>query len=261
MSSLQAEQGLHSLGVGLEALEQLAAAPDLGVSELARRLGVAKSTAHRILTTLTLHQLVERSADGQRYRLGQRLHELGEVVAMRNSLREQSLPLLEELRDVTGETVHIAVPSGGEVFYVERLESYQGLRFSSRVGRRMPVHCTSSGKAIAAFNPEVARVACELGFPSRTGRTIRDQSQFVRCLAETRRRGYAFSIEEAERGLSSVAAPVLDREGVARAAISVAGPTVRVIGDDIAPLAYRVLEAARRLQAQEVVWWTGSAYR
>lgn len=252
---------VQSVGTALDVLGCLADSPELGVTELARRLGVAKSTAHRLLATLCAKGLVEHCPDSAKYRLGQRLHELGEVVASRSRLRELSLPLLEGLRERTGQTVHLAVPWAGQVFYVERLESYRGAYFSSRVGRRMPSHCTSSGKAIAAFNPEHAAAACRLGFPRVTGRTIRDKATFLQCLQETRRRGYAYSVEEGSLGLSSIAAPIVDHEGTARAAISVAGPTAQIIGDDVGRVARLVLEAAARLGRQEVTWWNGVGYR
>ena len=256
-----ARRGIQSVATALELLDCLATEPDLGVAELGRRLGIAKSTAHRIVTTLCAKGYVHRVPETKSYRLGIRLHELGELVASRSRLRDHALPLLELLRNQTGETVHLAVPEGAEMFYVERLESYHGLRFSSRVSRLRPIHLTSSGKAVAAFNPVVADAACAAGFAIRTPRTIRTKQQFLRCLAETRARGYAFSIEEDEPGLSSVAAPVLDRDGIARAAISVAGPVSRVTGDDIGQMARRVQAAAQQLMNIESVWWDGSDYR
>jgi DNA-binding IclR family transcriptional regulator len=254
-------RGIRSVATALELLDCLATEPELGVAELGRRLGVAKSTAHRIVTTLCAKGYVQRVPETKSYRLGIRLHELGELVASRSQLRDHALPLLEQLRNQTGETVHLAVPEGAQMFYVERLESYQGLRFSSRVSRLRPIHLSSSGKAVAAFNPAVADAACAAGFAIRTQRTIRTKQQFLRCLAETRARGYAFSIEEDEPGLSSVAAPVLDRDGIARAAISVAGPVSRVTGDDIGQMARRVQAAAQQLTSIESVWWNGTDYR
>ena len=252
---------VQSVVTALDMLDCLAAEPELGVAELGRRLGIAKSTAHRLLTTMCAKGYVQRVSEGRGYRLGMRLHELGEVVASRSQLRDQALPLLESLRGQTGETAHLAVPEGGQMFYVERLESYHGLRFSSRVGRLRPIHLTSSGKAVAAFNPVVADAACALGFERRTPRTIRTKEQFLRCLAETRERGYAFSIEEDEPGLASVAAPVLDHTRIARAAISVAGPVSRVSGEHTDNIARRVQAAASQLMAIESVWWSGTDYR
>jgi DNA-binding IclR family transcriptional regulator len=252
---------VQSVATALDVLDCLADEPELGVSDLGRRLGISKSTAHRLVTTLCQKGFVQQVPESRCYRLGIRLHELGELVASRSPLRDHALPLLESLRSQTGETVHLAVPEGSQMFYVERLESYQGLRFSSRVGRLRPIHLTSSGKAVAAFNPVVAEAACANGFERRTPRTIRTKEQFLRCLADTRARGYAFSIEEDEPGLASVAAPVLDRTGVARAAISVAGPAARVAGDHMTQTARRVRAAAAQLMSVESVWWSGSTYR
>ncbi|MGA2208297.1 MAG: IclR family transcriptional regulator [Acidimicrobiales bacterium] len=252
---------VQAVETALALLDCLAAEPELGVAELGRRLGVAKSTAHRIVTTLCANGFVQRVPESRTYRLGIRLHELGELVASRSRLRDHALPLLESLRSQTGETVHLAVPEGSQMFYVERLESYHGLRFSSRVARVRPIHLTSSGKAVAAFNPVVAQAAIDAGFERRTPRTIRTKEQFLRCLAETRERGYAFSIEEDEPGLASVAAPVLDHTRTARAAISVAGPVSRVTGEHIALMARRVQSAADKLMSVESVWWSGSDYR
>jgi DNA-binding IclR family transcriptional regulator len=253
--------GVQSVATALDVLDCLAEAPEMGVSELGRRLGISKSTAHRLVTTLCQRGFVQQVPETRFYRLGIRLHELGELVASRNPLRDHALPLLEMLRSQTGETVHLAVPEGTQMFYLERLESYQGLRFSSRVGRLRPIHLTSSGKAVAAFNPTVAAAACAGGFERRTPRTIRTKEQFLRVLADTRARGYAFSIEEDEPGLASVAAPVLDRTGIARAAISVAGPAARVAGSHMNQTARKVRAAAAQLASVESVWWSGSSYR
>jgi DNA-binding IclR family transcriptional regulator len=252
---------IQALATALDLLECLAGEPELGVAELGRRLGIAKSSAHRIVTTLAARGYVQRVPATRRWRLGIRLHELGELVASRSQLRDHALPLLETLRTQTGETVHLAVPEGAQMFYVERLESYHGLRFSSRVARVRPIYLTSSGKAVAAFNTAVAEAALAAGFVPRTPRTIRTPEQFLRCLAETRERGYAFSIEEDEPGLASVAAPVLDHTGVARAAISVAGPVARVSAHHVSEMARRVQAAARQLMSIESVWWDGSDYR
>jgi DNA-binding IclR family transcriptional regulator len=253
--------GIQSLTTALDLLECLAGEPELGVAELGRRLGIAKSSAHRIVTTLAAKGYVQRVPATRGWRLGIRLHELGELVASRSQLRDHALPLLETLRAQTGETVHLAVPEGAQMFYVERLESYHGLRFSSRVARVRPIYLTSSGKAVAAFNPAVAEAALAAGFVPRTQRTIRTKEQFLRCLAETRERGYAFSVEEDEPGLASVAAPVLDHTGIARAAISVAGPVARVSANHVSEMARRVQAAARQLMNIESVWWDGSDYR
>src|SRR5260221_639022 len=228
--------GVQSVATALELLDCLAAERELGVVELGRRLGIAKSSAHRILTTLVGKGYVQQVPETRNYRLGLRLQELGAVVDSRDQLRDHALPLLEALRAQTGETAHLAVPDGPRMFYLERL-SYHGLRFSSRTGRVRPIHLTSSGKAVSAFNRDVAEAAIAAGFEPKTPWSISSKEQFLRCLAETRTRGYAYSIGEDEPDLASVAAPVLDRTGVARAAISVAGTVSRLSATQISQVA------------------------
>ncbi|HXY44995.1 MAG TPA: IclR family transcriptional regulator [Acidimicrobiales bacterium] len=254
-------ESIHAVATALDLLDLLATEPELGVAAIGRRLGVAKSTAHRMVTTLCAKGYVQKVPETKCYRLGLRIHKLGELVASRSQLRDKALPLLESLRAQTGETVHVSVPEAGHMFYVERLESYTGVRFSSRVSRVGLIHLTSSGKAVAAFNEEVAGAAIAVGFEVRTPRTIRTKAEFLKCLAETRERGYAYSIEESKLGLASVAAPVLDHTRTARAAISVAGSVPRLTGDNLALTARRVQAAANQLANIEAVWWNGSDYR
>lgn len=242
-----ARNGVRSVASALDVLDCFSWSAELGVTEVANRLGVSKSTAHRLLSTLTAKRLVERIPETGRYRLGLHLYELGQLAVSRFDLRSAALPVLERLRAQTGQTVHAGVADGADVLYVERFESWQGKPFSSRVGRRMPVHCTSSGKVLAAHDEAVARARLEAGLPKRTPRTITDPASFLRVLGEVREHGHALNVEEAELGLSSVAAPVFSPNGRVLAALSVAGPT-DIILDGRAERAIRLVkEAAREL--------------
>ena len=136
---------VRSVGAALEALEVLARHEELGVSALARELGVAKSTSHRLLTTLRHHGLVEQSPETGRYRLGMRLYELGHQAMTGNRLRSVALPVLAELRRRSGLTVQLAVPDGADVLYTERLETTLGVTLMQQTGLRLPAHTTSSG--------------------------------------------------------------------------------------------------------------------
>ena len=175
-TAAEADGGVRAVATALDLLGLLAVEPDLGVAAIGRRLGIAKSTAYRMVTTLCAKGFVQKVPETKSYRLGLRLHELGQLVASRSQLRDHALPLLESLRAQTGETVHLAIPEGSQMFYVERLESYHGLRFSSRVARMRPIYLTSSGKAVAAFNPAVAEAAMLAGFEAKTPRTIRTKA-------------------------------------------------------------------------------------
>jgi DNA-binding IclR family transcriptional regulator len=238
--------GVKSVMAALDVLECFADDDEIGVSDIARRLGVAKSTVHRLLTTLCARGLAEKNPETGMYRLGLHLFELGALAQDRMRLRKAALPLLEELRQISGCTIHLAVPEGADAVYVERLETLHGLRLMTSVGRRWPSHATASGKVMAAYNPDYAAARKASGFPAQTMKTISTASQYDRTLAEIRRLGVAVSNGEAQVGLASVAAPVLDGFGRARAAISLVGPA-HELGEVVGRRARLLTVASRNL--------------
>lgn len=237
--------GIQSVYTAVDVLECLMREEEVGVSDVARRLGIAKSTAHRLLTTLCSRDLAERNPDTGRYRLGMRLYELGQMASDRFPLRRAALPLLEELRQASGHTVHLSVADGADVVFVERLHTLAGIRLMADSGRRLPVHATSGGKVLAAFDPAVAQARRQAGFPKMTERTIATVADWDRALADIRRTGIAISIGESRPLLTSVAAPVRNARGRAFAAISVAGPSPEF--GDFGRSARLVLTAAAKL--------------
>jgi DNA-binding IclR family transcriptional regulator len=239
---------LQSLGIALDIIDVLAEARELGVSELARRVGIAKSTAHRTCSVLAARGVLDRTADGG-YRLGLRLVEYGSLARERTAVGESGLPLLVELRNELGETVQIGVPAGADVVYVERVEGRRALRYATNA-RRSPIHRSSTGKVLAAFNPTLAEARLRAGLPPSTGYTIVVPELFVEELARVRERGYARSVDETEIGMSSLAVPVhVPADGPAVAAISMVGPTARVVGEHEAHHANLLQAGARKLSA------------
>lgn len=246
------ESGLRSVSLAMDVLECFTTTQEVGVSQVARQLGIAKSTAHRMLAVLASGGLLERRQGG-RYRLGLRLFEYGQLAADRLLVKEMALPLLAELRDQVSETVQLGVPLGAEVLYIDRLEGTHGLRFHTEAYRKVPGHSSSSGKAIAAFNPYVAQAVLNAGLTSQTPYTIVDPSRYRQALTDVHQRGWAASEEEFEIGLSSIAAPVTAHRGEhthAVAAISVAGPTQRVLSSRRDAMATAVERAASSLSKQ-----------
>lgn len=241
---------LQSVTIALDIVDALAAAPELGVSELARRVGIAKSTAHRTCTVLVDRGLLDRSATGG-YRLGLRLVELGDLATARTAVGEQGLSLLVELRNSLGETVQLGVPAGADVVYVERVEGIHALRYATN-SRRSPIHRSSAGKVLAAFNPSMVEARLQAGLPPSTGYTIVVPELLLAELARVRERGYARSVDETELGMSSLAVPVESPPGgPVVAAISMVGPTARVIGDREARHA-SILRAGARSLAESI---------
>lgn len=225
---------------------------DLGVSELAARLGLAKSTVHRLLTTLMVDGLVERDRQSGRYRLGLKLYELGAIVADHLDLHEVIAGPIDDLRNRTGETVHVAILDGGEVVYVARRESPHTLRLFGRVGHRNHAHCTSTGKVLLAFLPEPERAAILDGreLPAHTQYTITDHDRLEEELEAIRRRGWAANVNESELGVTSVAAPIRDASGRVVAAISVAGPGPRFTRETVRRFAAETVRTADAISSR-----------
>jgi DNA-binding IclR family transcriptional regulator len=237
---------LQSVGIALDIIDALSRARELSLSELARRVGVAKSTAHRTCAVLARRGFVDRTPD-RGYRLGVRLVEYGDLARERTVVRDEALPLLVELRNKLEETVQVGVPAGADVVYVERVEGQRALRYSTN-SRRSPLHRSSAGKVLAAFDPVLADARLRAGLPPSTGYTIVVPELLLAELAGVRERGYARSVDETEVGMSSLAVPVRDSaRGSVVAAISMVGPTPRVVGDR-ETRHIRILQAgARRL--------------
>ncbi len=126
---------------------------EIGISLLAKRLGVAKSTAHRLATTLVSEGLLEQDRATGKYRLGIALFRLGTLVRRRMNVSEEARPHLFSLREKTNETVHLAILDGADIMYVYFLESTQAIRMRSDLGGRKPAYCTAEGQAILAFSP------------------------------------------------------------------------------------------------------------
>ncbi|MGH3220538.1 MAG: IclR family transcriptional regulator, partial [Streptosporangiaceae bacterium] len=219
---------------------------DLGVSELARRLGLGKSTVHRLLTTLASEGLIEQNPRTGGYRLGLMMFELGQAVRVHMDLHAAVGPVLGDLRAQTGESSQVGVLDGDEVVYVDRLESAHSLRLFTETGRRVPVHCTSSGKVLLAHLPEARRHAVLRAIPltALTPHTITDRDRFAAELARVRRRGWAEAVNEREIGVASIAAPIHGAGGEVVAAISIGVPLARCSVMALRRLAPTIMEAA-----------------
>lgn len=229
---------VQSLDRALELLELLATnGGEMGVSELARRLEVHKSTAFRLLATLQDHGLVEQNAATEKYRLGYGLVRLAGAVVAELDLSRAARAVMQELADRSRETVNLALLQGDRVINIDQITSSHLVVNVNWVGKQNPVHCTSTGKVLLAFLPAAERRR----FLSRplerlTPRTIVDRATLEKQLERVRDDGYAFTLEELEVGLNAVAAPVRDARGDVIAALSVSGPSYRVLPQRLSEL-------------------------
>ncbi len=237
---------LKSVGTALDVLECFTSDEELGVSDIARRLGIAKSTAHRLLSTLCSRGIAAKNPETGMYQLGLHLYELGHLAQSRIRLRRIALPALEELSRQTGLTVQLSVMDGADLVILEQLQTASGRALLEGTPRRLPAHATSSGQVIAAFNPMAAQARRNLGFPPRAGGTVRSVAEYDASLYQIRRRGVAVLQDAAIDGISSVAAPIRDLNGRAYAAVCLVGAT-----SDVQPIIERssrlALVVARRI--------------
>jgi len=198
-------------------------------ADVARELRVHRSTALRLLATLERHAMVERDTRTARYRLGRRLAQLASVVSGEVDLRSVARPVCEQLATAVGETATLDVLMGDVIVPIEQATASTSVVSVNWLGRRTPVHCTASGKAIAAFGPPSVRERLlQLPLDRVTPHTITDRAEFQAQLDETRQSGLARTHEELEVGLDAIAAPVFGADGEVVAALDVSGPSHRL---------------------------------
>ena len=220
---------------------------ELGISVLAERLHLAKSTVHRLASTLVEAGMLEQSVNGQ-YRLGLAVFELGSLVRRKLDLSFEAKPWLMTLREQTGETVDLSILDHDGVVCVNFLESQKVNRISSGIGLRKPVHCTAEGKVLIAFQPpQVIDRIMSATHEQRTPRTLTDPAALREELAKIRARGYAIDDEEYEVGVRSIAAPVRDDTGSSVAAVGVTGPAQRLTKNRLAIIGRHVDAAAKAI--------------
>jgi len=223
----------------------------LGACEVGEKLDLNKSTIHRLLAVLEHHRYVERDILSGKYRLGLKLAELGNIALSRFDLQSAARPFVERLVEETGETAHLGILQQNEVISLVNVETQHSVRTPSTVGRRSPIHCTSQGKLLVAFQPpaQIDQILRAYRFSEFTKKTIRHSGAYRNELAKVRQLGFAVDDEEFEEGLRCIGAPVRDHTGKVVAAISIAGPSFRITFERRPLLIEKVIIAARELSA------------
>jgi DNA-binding IclR family transcriptional regulator len=210
------------------------AGTELTLTELSSRTGLPKATAYRLVNELVEWGGLER-VDG-RYRLSMKLFELGQRVPRRRDLREAALPYMEDLYEATHENIHLAVRDGSNTLFLEKVSGHRSMPIISRVGGRLPVHCTATGKVFLALGPpEYFRAVAVGGLVRQTPRTIIMPGILSRELARVVECGYGVNHEESEVGVAAVAAPVFDQRREVIAALSITGNAHRLDLERLAP--------------------------
>ncbi len=242
---------IESVDNALTLLRMLAGRESIGVTEASEHLGVARSTAHRLLAMLQHHGFVRQDPVQKRYAAGPALVELG-LAALRDvDIRAQARPVLERLVAETGETAHLVVLSEANILFLDCVEGQMALRAGSRTGQTLPAHCTAAGKALLAELPEerLRELYPRERLAAVTSRSIRSRAALLHELEEVRGRGYATNDGESEENLYAVAAAIRDASGRARAAITVAAPDYRMDAERVEAIAAAIQRAAAEIGA------------
>jgi IclR family transcriptional regulator, pca regulon regulatory protein len=229
--------------------------PALGISELARELGLTRSTTHRYVATLASLRYLEQNSSTRQYRLGPRVLDLGFSTLGSLELREIAAPHLRRLTDTTGHTSNLAIRDDTDVILIDRVRGrpgrYHHLEFTLHVGSRIPAYCSATGKALLAFlpRPDLEQIVERIDYVQRGPRTLTNKKALLAELDQVRRTGVAVNNEELETALRSIAAPVRARSGEVVAAVNVAvpwspaamselvarlGPTIKATAEQIA---------------------------
>jgi DNA-binding IclR family transcriptional regulator len=250
--------GTEGAGRVADVLLRFLEGPDaLGVSALARDLGLSKAVVHRILRTLVQRGLLETDAATREYRLGPSAAALGARGLRGLDLRVTAMPVLRELQRSTGETTTVSAHVPGGRVYLDQVESPREIKMTVEIGRRFPLHAGSSSTCILAFLPDDEIEAVVNGpLDLLTRRTIVETEGLRRRIRDVRTHGFACSDGERQEGAGSVAAPVFGVDGCVRGAISICGPAARVDSaarDRFVPL----LTAAADRISREMGWRGG----
>jgi DNA-binding IclR family transcriptional regulator len=224
----------------------------VGVTEVADRVALPKSTVARLLGSLAREGVVEQVPGGTRYRLGARIASLAASVASTSSLVAVARPHLVELASDLGETAGLSVPDGFQVHYIDQVDTTHQVQIRDWTGTRVPMHAVSSGLVMLASLPAAA-LDRFLHRPLErfTPRTVTDPGALQERLRQVHLDGYAWVHEEFSEGLNSVAAPIAESTGAVVAAVHVHGPSYRFPGAaDQAAIGTQVVKAAARISAR-----------
>lgn len=225
--------------------------PERGVTEIAQATGLHKATVHRIIMTLLQNGLLERTAEGEKFRLGVRMVDLGLRALRHLDLRRVARPYMEQLVNRFGETCDLGIFDQGQVLSLEVVYGDHALIVATRVGTHLPIYCTASGRVFLAFlPPEIVEPLLTVPMKACTEKTITCVDRLREELEATRQRGYAVDDEEFEPGIRAVAVPVRDVFGNVVATLAIPGPVYRMTWDRVSEMAQALMEAASAISSQ-----------
>lgn len=226
--------------------------PELELRRIAQRVGLSGATTYRLLLTLQEQGFIHQNPVTDRYRLGVRLLYLGHLAREQNDVRPVALPHMRQLRDATGESVHLNIMAGVHHVCIEWVDSPHDLRNTTVLGKPYPLYCDASGKILLAYQRSefIEQIASEADLQPVTGNAIADSDTLLSELARIRANGYSISRGEGIVDSSSISAPIRDSSGGVVACITISGPSTRFTADKLPGMIAAVKSAARKISRQ-----------
>ena len=249
---------VQTLDRALKIIELLALHGEgFGVTEIGQRVGLHKSTVHRILSHLVSQGYIEKDEARPVYTLGLKFIELASLRLNQVEIKTEAGPYLRRLAATLDQSVHLAILADTEAVYIEKIEPRAHLRMYSQIGKRIPLHCSALGKCLVSdWAPaDLAALASRLTYQGFTPTTRTTAGAFLAEVADARRRGWALDDEEHESGIRCIGAPVRDFTGKVVAAISASGTVGVITPDPQAQVSDLVVEAARAISRR--LGWLG----
>lgn len=241
--------GVRALERALDVLDVIAAGNGLSLSEIAKELGQAPSTVHRVLVTLAARGMAETDGQSQAWQIGPMAFRLGSAFIRRAGLVERARPVLRRLMEQTGETANLGILNGDAVLFLSQAETHETIRAFFPPGTRSPLHASGIGKALLAHArpQDLRRMIAGVRLDRFTPTTLCTAEDLLADMVRIRAQGYALDNEERAPGMRCIAAPIFDIGGEAAAGISVSGPIHRMSDARLDDIARSVIAAAREL--------------
>ena len=243
-----ADKGVQTLDRALDIIELLSIEREgIGVTEIGQKLGLHKSTVHRLLNALAERGYIEKDPKYSSYKIGVKFIEISSLYLNKIELKTEALPYMRRLAEIVGQPVHLAILDGGEAVYIEKVEALNSIRMYSQIGRRVPVYCSAIGKVLLAGlkDKECSDIIRQLAYSKFTDKTIETGEGLYEDIKNTRTRGWAIDDEEHEAGIRCIAAPVHDYTGKVIAAVSVSGDNRIITSQRDDELSSLVIETAQ----------------
>ena len=241
---------IQSIERASEILRCFEDAKELGLTEISKITGLHKSTASGIINTLKKENFLHQNEETGKLRLGLELFRLSTHIQL--SYRDICMPYLDDLMEITGETINLVMREGDRIVYIEKKESLHSMRICTKIGQQLPLHCTGAGKAILAFLPfeEINAILSRTSFRSFTKNTITNKEVLLEQMAEIQKNGYATDVEELEYGLICIGAPIFNQKNQPIAGISISGPITRMTSPVQKKICSRLIEATTMISSK-----------